>query len=84
MTAMADRNRMVIFYVIIPAILFLALKYAESPEEALIANTMCGGDNCGRGAVLGAILGALHGLDGWPQRWVENLITPPPHIETFC
>jgi len=29
----------------IPATLYLALKYQDSPEEAMIANTMCGGDN---------------------------------------
>lgn len=62
----------------IPATMYLALKYEKNPEQALIANTMCGGDNCGRGAVLGAILGAIHGIDCWPRRWVENLTDPPP------
>ncbi len=33
----------------IPATLYLAYKYAGKPEQGLIANTMCGGDNAGRG-----------------------------------
>lgn len=64
----------------VPATIYLALKYENDPEQALIANTMCGGDNCGRGAVLGAILGARHGLDCWPRRWLDNLTDPPAEI----
>ncbi len=62
----------------IPATLFLALKYAGNPPEALIANTMCGGDNAGRGAVLGALLGAAHGMSAWPEQWIQGLLNPPP------
>ena len=62
----------------IPATLYLAMKYANYPSEALIANTMCGGDNAGRGAVLGALLGAFHGMAAWPEHWVHGLVDPPP------
>ncbi|MFN2355357.1 MAG: ADP-ribosylglycohydrolase family protein [Desulfopila sp.] len=62
----------------VPATLYLALKYQDDPEQGLIANTMCGGDNCGRGAVLGALLGAVNGLRGWPSRWLDGLLHPPP------
>lgn len=61
----------------LPAILFLAAKYHDQPEQGLIANTMCGGDNCGRGTVLGALLGATCGLEAWPQRWRNGLKRPP-------
>ena len=64
----------------VPATLYLALKYQNSPEEGIVANTMCGGDNAGRGAVLGALLGALNGYQGWPARWIEGLLHPPPII----
>lgn len=64
----------------VPATLYLALKYCTSPEQGLIANTMCGGDNSGRGAVLGALLGAMNGLLGWPSRWIEGLLRPPPVV----
>lgn len=65
----------------IPATLYLALKYAEDPSEALIANTMCGGDNAGRGAVLGALLGAAHGMSAWPEQWIQGLVNPPPFTD---
>jgi len=57
----------------VPATLYLAVKYQASPEKGLIANTMCGGDNCGRGALLGAIFGSLHGEECWPQKWLAGL-----------
>jgi hypothetical protein len=57
----------------VPATLYLALKYARDPERALIVNTNLGGDNCHRGAVLGALLGAAHGPDAWPRRWLDVL-----------
>jgi ADP-ribosyl-[dinitrogen reductase] hydrolase len=64
----------------LPAVLYLALKYARCPEEALIANTNLGGDNAHRGAVLGALLGAENGIEGFPRRWVEGLVNPPPAL----
>lgn len=65
----------------VPATIYLAQKYSNFPEQALIANTMCGGDNAGRGAVMGALLGALHGVAGWPARWVDGLLNPPPTVQ---
>lgn len=56
-----------------PAVLYLAARYHDDFENALIANTNVGGDNCHRGAVLGAILGASLGMDAIPQRWIHGL-----------
>ncbi len=56
-----------------PAVLYLALKYGTDFEKALIANTSLGGDNCHRGAVLGAILGAAQGQGAIPPRWLSGL-----------
>jgi len=57
-----------------PSLLFLAHRYADCPEEALIANTNVGGENCHRGAALGALMGVSmkHG-ESWPDRWVNGL-----------
>lgn len=57
----------------VPASFHFARRYAERPEEGLVANTMAGGDNCHRGAVVGALLGAAGGVAGWPARWREGL-----------
>ena len=57
----------------VPASLHLVRKYAGRPEDGLVANTMVGGDNCYRGAVVGALLGAAAGTAGWPDRWRAGL-----------
>ncbi|MDX9800633.1 MAG: ADP-ribosylglycohydrolase family protein [Spirochaetia bacterium] len=56
----------------LPASFYLALKYSSSPKEALIQNTMAGGDNCHRGAVIGALLGLAGGESIFPSEWREN------------
>jgi len=69
-----------------PAVLYLTARYAEDFEGALIANTNLGGDNCHRGAVLGAILGAGLGLRAIPERWLLGLQAGAElqaEIETF-
>jgi ADP-ribosylglycohydrolase len=68
----------------VPAVIYLALKYHKDPEKALIVNTNLGGDNAGRGAVLGALLGAAHGTEKFPERWVGGLVEPlPDFIKAF-
>jgi len=64
----------------VPAVLYLALKYHDQPEQGLIVNTNLGGDNVHRGAVLGALLGAANGIQGFPPRWITGLHTPPPEL----
>jgi ADP-ribosylglycohydrolase len=64
----------------IPAVVYLALKYHKDPENALIVNTNLGGDNAGRGAILGALLGASYGIERFPRRWVDGLVEPLPDI----
>lgn len=53
----------------LPGTFYLALRSADDPEEALVANAMAGGDNCHRGAVLGALLGLAGGPETFPERW---------------
>lgn len=64
----------------IPAVIYLALKYHHDPEKALIVNTNLGGDNVARGSILGALMGAAHGLEKFPRRWVNGLVDPPPEL----
>ena len=65
----------------IPAVVYLALKYHDDPETALIVNTNLGGDNAARGSVLGALLGAAHGLEKFPDRWIRGLLEPLPDLK---
>ncbi|MCF8109499.1 MAG: ADP-ribosylglycohydrolase family protein [Desulfohalobiaceae bacterium] len=64
----------------VPAVLYLALKYHQDPESALIVNTNLGGDNAGRGSVFGSLLGAAQGIDSFPGRWVQGLVDPLPAL----
>lgn len=53
------------------ASLCLAWKYAEDFTGGILANARCGGDNCHRGAVVGALLGAGNEI---PGKWIEGLV----------
>lgn len=57
-----------------PATFYLALRYADRPAVGLTENVMAGGDNCGRGALLGALFGLAGGLESFPEDWVEGLV----------
>ena len=57
----------------LPAVLYLAYKYADSFEDAVLANTNVGGENCHRGSALGAIMGAAVGEKGIPKRFITGL-----------
>jgi ADP-ribosylglycohydrolase len=56
-----------------PAALFLAWRYSNNLESALIASTNLGGDNCHRGIVVGALVGASGAAI--PETWINNLIS---------
>lgn len=64
----------------LPATAYLAMKYHDDPHRGLIANTRLGGDNAGRGAVLGALLGAANGQRAFPDAWIKGLRHPPPEL----
>lgn len=51
----------------------IALRHLDSPEEAIIVNTNIGGDTVNRGAIVGAIMGAIHMKKGFPARWFDQL-----------
>ena len=65
----------------VPAVLYLALKYHDKPEQGLIVNTNLGGDNVHRGAVLGSLLGAANGMESFPPRWIKGLHEPLPDLD---
>ncbi|MEM7673958.1 MAG: ADP-ribosylglycohydrolase family protein [Verrucomicrobiota bacterium] len=56
-----------------PTLMYLALKYQNDPGQALLVNAHSGGDSCHRGAILGALLGALNGVESLPADWVFGL-----------
>jgi len=54
------------------------LVHAESFEEALVDTINQGGDTDTNAAVCGALLGAVHGIDAIPKRWVKKVLSCTP------
>lgn len=54
-----------------PAALFLGWKHSADLKAALVSNTNLGGDNCHRGIVVGAIVGAAG--SNIPADWINGL-----------
>ncbi|XP_047432365.1 uncharacterized protein LOC125000759 [Mugil cephalus] len=54
---------------------YLAHEFHDDLTGGILANTNCGGENCNRGAALGALLGAAasHRGGGVPQEWKDQL-----------
>lgn len=56
-----------------PSMLHFAYKYADSSEACFLANANAGGENVARGSLLGALMGAYHGMPGLEQPpWILN------------
>jgi hypothetical protein len=57
-----------------PSVLYLAYKYHDNLERALLVNTNAGGDNVHRGSVLGTLVGLSTGftLDKFFRRLVDR------------
>ena len=54
------------------------LSHAENFEEAIVDTVMRGGDADTNAAICGALLGAAHGRNAIPERWVEDVLNCRP------
>ncbi len=72
-TVIKDFGQMCEIQAAFPSTVHLVARYQENLEEALVANIMAGGDSAARGLVTGMILGAYHGMDAIPERWLNGL-----------
>lgn len=57
----------------VPTVLHILTLHEEDPEEAIIRAVNDTKDNDTIAAIVGAAVGALHGRDALPSRWIENL-----------
>lgn len=57
------------------SLFYLAYSFHNDVTEGILTNTNCGGENCNRGAALGALLGARTAFVGSsvPQKWKDGL-----------
>ncbi|TAK84844.1 MAG: hypothetical protein EPO20_13480 [Betaproteobacteria bacterium] len=60
---------------------FFHLARSQDLEQALVETAGCGGDADTNAAVAGALLGALHGRDAFPSRWVFPVLACRPLAE---
>ena len=56
-----------------PSVLFILATHSHSTEEAIVRAVNDTKDNDTVGAIVGAAVGALHGSQSIPYRWVEKL-----------
>ncbi|MYW02968.1 ADP-ribosylglycohydrolase family protein [Streptomyces sp. SID3343] len=47
--------------------------YADDPRSALARAAATSGDSDSIAALAGAMLGAVYGMDGWPDEWLERI-----------
>jgi len=57
----------------VPSVLHILAMYGHDPEAAIIRAVNDTKDNDTIAAIVGAAVGALHGLAGLPERWLEGL-----------
>jgi ADP-ribosylglycohydrolase len=54
-------------------VVHLIAKYEKDLKEALIQCVMTAGDSAARGALVGMVLGAHHGIGDLPDEWFEEM-----------
>lgn len=57
----------------VPSVLYVLMRHAADPEEAIVRAVNDTWDNDTVGAIVGAAVGALHGRDWLPHRWRTGL-----------
>ena len=57
----------------VPSVLYILALHSRDPEEAIIRAVTDTSDNDTIGSIVGAAVGALHGLTGIPYRWIQGL-----------
>jgi len=57
----------------IPSVIYILMKHGNDPEETIIRAINDTKDNDTIAAIVGAAVGALHGIEKLPERWLSNL-----------
>lgn len=60
-------------YETVPCAFYCFSRYFEDPERAIIEAVNTGGDTDSIACITGALSGAMHGADSFPERWIEGL-----------
>jgi len=57
----------------VPSVLYVLMRHADDPEAAMVRAVNDTRDNDTIAAIVGAAVGALHGREALPNRWVDKL-----------
>jgi ADP-ribosyl-[dinitrogen reductase] hydrolase len=57
----------------VPCAFYCFSRYFEQPEKAIIEAVNAGGDTDSIACITGALCGARHGVEAFPERWIEGL-----------
>jgi ADP-ribosylglycohydrolase len=57
-----------------PSVLYILMRHGNDPEEAIVRAVNDTRDNDTVAAIVGAAVGALHGVDALPDRWRNDLL----------
>ena len=57
----------------VPSVLYILMRHAHDPEQAIIRAVNDTKDNDTVASIVGAAVGALHGREALPERWVKDL-----------
>jgi ADP-ribosylglycohydrolase len=58
----------------VPSVLYILMRHAAEPEEAIVRAVNDTWDNDTCGAIVGSAVGALHGKEAIPERWLTGLL----------
>ena len=58
----------------VPSVIYILMKHGNNLEEAIVRAVNDTKDNDTIGAIVGAAVGALHGKNAIPERWIKNLL----------
>lgn len=61
------------FFMILPGAYYLAGRYPNDFEKAVLSAINSGGQNLARASLTGALVGAMTGLSGIPERFIKGL-----------
>ena len=61
------------FYMVLPGAYYLAARYPNDFEKAVLSAINSGGQNLARASLTGALVGAMTGLSGIPERFIKGL-----------
>ena len=57
----------------VPSVIYILMRHGHDPEEAILRAVNDTKDNDTTAAIVGAAVGALHGKNSIPEKWLRNL-----------